>query len=75
MGYLIEFIKYISKRSQVVAHQLIWNMQTNMYVDEEMTTKDSKQQYTNTCQNTNFTIYVLLQEICMIYWIRYRKIS
>lgn len=40
MGYLVEFIKYISRKSQVVAHQLIWNMQTNMYIDEEMTLKD-----------------------------------
>lgn len=40
MGYLIEFIKMISQRSQVVAHQLIWNMQTNMFVDEEGTLKD-----------------------------------
>lgn len=40
MGYLIEFIKQISLRSQVVAHQLTWNMQTNMYIDEEGTMKD-----------------------------------
>lgn len=40
MGYVIEFIKYISKRSQLVGHQLIWNMQTNMYMDEEQQVKD-----------------------------------
>jgi len=42
MGYVIEFIKYISKKSQVVGHQLIWNMRTNMYTDEEMQHKDRK---------------------------------
>lgn len=40
MGYLTEFIKNISKRSQIVAHQLIWNMQTNMYMDEDQQHKD-----------------------------------
>lgn len=40
MGYVTEFIKHISKRSQIVAHQLIWNMQTNMYMDEDMHQKD-----------------------------------
>lgn len=42
MGYVAEFIKHISKRSQIVAHQLIWNMQTNMYIDEEQMHKDGK---------------------------------
>ncbi|CAH0382113.1 unnamed protein product [Bemisia tabaci] len=40
MGYIIEFIKSIAKRSPVVGHQLIWNMKTNMYLDEEMQLKD-----------------------------------
>lgn len=40
MGYVTEFIKQISKRSQVVAHQLIWNMQTNMFMDEDQQHRD-----------------------------------
>lgn len=42
MGYVTELIKQISKRSQIVAHQLIWNMQTNMFMDEDMHQKDRK---------------------------------
>ncbi|XP_058809461.1 phosphatidylinositol 4-kinase alpha isoform X2 [Phymastichus coffea] len=40
MGYVTEFIKAIAKRSQIVAHQLIWNMHTNMYMDEDKQVKD-----------------------------------
>lgn len=42
MGYVAELIKSLAKNSQVVAHQLIWNMHTNMYTDEEMHNKDSE---------------------------------
>lgn len=41
MGYVNEFIKNLAKRSQVVAHQLMWNMYTNMYMDEDKQEKDS----------------------------------
>lgn len=51
MGYVSEFIKNIAKRSQVIAHQLIWNMQTNMYMDEEQEHKDP-------------TLYDILDALC-----------
>ena len=40
MGYLTEFIHRISKKSQLVNHQILWNMNTNMYLDEDMQHKD-----------------------------------
>eukprot|EP00095_Tigriopus_kingsejongensis_P007429 maker-scaffold443_size169656-snap-gene-0.12 protein:Tk07429 transcript:maker-scaffold443_size169656-snap-gene-0.12-mRNA-1 annotation:"phosphatidylinositol 4-kinase alpha isoform x1" len=40
LGFVKEFIKKISKESNLVAHQLIWNIQTNMYKDEDGEEKD-----------------------------------
>ena len=40
LGYVQEFIKSISQRSNLVAHQLMWNMEANMYTDEEGVDKD-----------------------------------
>ena len=40
IGYVQEFIKSISQRSNLVAHQIIWNIEANMYVDEEGEERD-----------------------------------
>merc|ERR1719300_2022551 len=40
LGYVQEFIKNISKKSNLVAHQLMWNLETNMYTDEDGVEQD-----------------------------------
>ncbi len=43
MGYIAEFIKSLASRSQLVAHQLLWNMKTNMFKDEDSLIKDGNE--------------------------------
>ena len=42
MGYITEFLLDAARKSQLFAHQLIWNMRTNVFRDEDSQNYDGE---------------------------------
>ena len=42
MGFITEFIKRACAKSQILAHHVIWNIETNKFRDEEGQVKDGE---------------------------------
>lgn len=40
-GYVSELIVWLAGHSQLLAHQLLWNMKANMYTDEDSKIEDA----------------------------------
>lgn len=40
MGFISQLILTLSAHSQLLAHQLLWDMRANMYTDEEAKVQD-----------------------------------
>jgi phosphatidylinositol 4-kinase len=40
LGFVSEYIEKAAEQSQMIAHQLLWNMKTNVYTDDDSQVKD-----------------------------------
>ena len=63
-GYVREVIFWLAQHSQLLAHQLIWNLTTNVYRDQDAKVK--ARSYSERISGVVLLFYCLLEQFCEV---------